>query len=72
MEIPITHTLYPSFIDLGRSPVVTGSSVIGVKYQDGIMLCADMQASYGSSRKFKNFSHIARINDKTALGFLLL
>ena len=46
---------------------MTGTSVIGVKYHDGIMFCADTQASYGSSRKFKDFCRIARINDKTAI-----
>ncbi len=46
---------------------MTGSSILGVKYADGVMLCADTQASYGSSRKFKEFSRIARINDKAAL-----
>ncbi len=46
---------------------MTGSSVLGVKYADGIMFCADTQASYGGSRKFKGFSRIARINDKTAI-----
>eukprot|EP00826_Nyctotherus_ovalis_P053663 TRINITY_DN699_c0_g1_i10.p1 TRINITY_DN699_c0_g1~~TRINITY_DN699_c0_g1_i10.p1 ORF type:complete len:208 (+),score=77.43 TRINITY_DN699_c0_g1_i10:218-841(+) len=31
------------------------------------MLCADTQACYGSTRKFKDISRIARINDKTAI-----
>jgi 20S proteasome subunit beta 7 len=52
----------------GREPIVTGASVIGIKYKDGVMLCADCQACYGSSRKFKGFSRLARVNDKTALG----
>ena len=32
VERPITHT---------QSPIVTGTSVLGIKYKDGIMLSAD-------------------------------
>ncbi len=39
-----THTL---------SPTVTGSSVVGIKYRDGVMLAADTLASYGSQARFK-------------------
>jgi len=31
------------------------------------MLCADTQAAYGTNRKFKDFSRIAAIGEKTAL-----
>ena len=29
------------FADEPRQPIVTGTSVLGVKYQDGVMLAAD-------------------------------
>lgn len=66
MTDPKTHTMYFKFANTS-APIVTGASVIGVKYNDGIMLCADTQASYGSSRKFKGFCRIAKINDKAAI-----
>ncbi len=30
------------------SPIVTGSSVLGIKYRDGVMMAADTLGSYGS------------------------
>ncbi len=34
-------------------PIVTGSSVVGIKYRDGVMLAADTLASYGSLARYK-------------------
>ncbi|KAI8903609.1 nucleophile aminohydrolase [Gorgonomyces haynaldii] len=47
---PVQHT---------RQPIVTGTSVLGIKYKDGIMLAADTLASYGS---------LAQIRDMKRLG----
>ncbi|SOV75480.1 proteasome subunit beta type-4 [Plasmodium sp. gorilla clade G3] len=50
-------------------PVVTGTSVIAIKYKHGIMIAADRKASYGSYAKFQNVERIFKINNKTVMGF---
>lgn len=35
------------------SPIVTGTTVIGIKYNGGVMLAADTLASYGSMARYK-------------------
>jgi 20S proteasome alpha/beta subunit len=42
--------------------------VIGLKYKDGVLLCSDTLASYGSMARYKDFSRIAKISDNTAIG----
>ncbi|KDD77122.1 proteasome subunit protein [Helicosporidium sp. ATCC 50920] len=49
-------------------PYVTGTSVLGVTYKDGVMMASDMLASYGSTKRYKSFSRMARVNDFTVLG----
>ena len=41
---------YPTLDPMKRTqqPIVTGTSVLGIKYKDGVMLAADTLASYGS------------------------
>ena len=41
---------YPTLDPIKRTqqPIVTGTSVLGIKYKDGVMLAADTLASYGS------------------------
>ncbi len=34
-------------------PIVTGSSVVGIKYRDGVMLAADTLGSYGNLARYK-------------------
>ncbi|SBT30553.1 proteasome subunit beta type-4, putative [Plasmodium ovale wallikeri] len=50
-------------------PVVTGTSVIALKYKNGIMIAADKKASYGSYAKFQNVERIFKINNKTVMSF---
>lgn len=54
----ITHT---------TQPIVTGTSVLGIKYEDGIMLIADTLGSYGSMAMFKNIERVRKINDNTVV-----
>ncbi|CAI4216765.1 unnamed protein product [Parascedosporium putredinis] len=41
-----------------QSPVVTGTSVIGIKYSDGIVIAADNLASYGSLARFTDVKRL--------------
>ena len=45
------------------NPIVTGGSVVGVKYNGGILVAADTLASYGSLARFKGVVRIAQIGD---------
>lgn len=56
---PLTHT---------QSPIVTGSSVLAVKYADGVMMIADTQGSYGSMAMFKHLQRLRAVNEYTLLG----
>ncbi|OMJ88799.1 hypothetical protein SteCoe_9184 [Stentor coeruleus] len=50
------------------SPILTGSSVIAVKYSDGILMCTDTLASYGSMAMFKEIPRMAAIGKSTLIG----
>ncbi|XP_067832076.1 proteasome subunit beta type-4 [Heptranchias perlo] len=56
---PVRHTL---------SPMVTGTSVLGVKFDGGVILAADMLGSYGSMARFRNISRLMKVNNSTILG----
>ncbi|KAF8582406.1 proteasome endopeptidase complex beta subunit [Ramaria rubella] len=51
-----------------QQPIVTGTSVLALKYKDGIMMAADTLASYGSLARFKDVSRLHKIGDYTVLG----
>lgn len=47
--------------------MVTGTSVLGVKFNGGVMLAADMVGSYGSMARFRNVSRMFKVTDNIAL-----
>jgi len=49
-------------------PIVTGTSVLGIKYKDGVMLAADTLASYGSLAMFKDVQRISKTGSYTLVG----
>jgi len=51
-----------------RRPIVTGTSVLAIKYADGIMMTADTLCSYGSMAKYKDARRLVSINPKTLIG----
>ena len=51
-----------------RSPVTTGTSIIGVAFEGGVMLAGDMLGSYGSLAKFRSIERIIKVNESTILG----
>merc|ERR1712038_882845 len=55
-------------IDRTRRPIVTGTSVVGIKYSNGVMLAADTLCSYGSMAKYKNAERLISVNSKTLIG----
>ena len=48
--------------------VVTGSSVIGVAFDGGIIMAADTLVSYGSMARYKNCERIKVVNSNTIVG----
>ncbi|NWS93086.1 PSB4 protein, partial [Toxostoma redivivum] len=63
---PGTGTALPA----GRTltPMVTGTSVLGLRFQGGAMLAADTVGSYGSLARFRGVSRLLKVNDCTVLG----
>lgn len=58
-SMPITQT---------KQPIVTGTSVLGIKYKDGIMMIADNLASYGSLARFRDVERIIPVGEFTLIG----
>ncbi|BGP28686.1 Proteasome subunit beta type-7 [Rhodotorula toruloides] len=51
-----------------QQPIVTGTSVLGLKYKDGVMLAADCLASYGSLARFKDVRRLHKVSNSTMIG----
>ncbi|RPA87341.1 proteasome subunit beta [Ascobolus immersus RN42] len=51
-----------------QSPIVTGTSVIAVKYKDGVVIAADTLASYGSLARFRDVERLKVVGEKTVVG----
>ncbi|KAG8215787.1 proteasome endopeptidase complex beta subunit [Butyriboletus roseoflavus] len=51
-----------------QQPVVTGTSVLAIKFKDGVMMAADNLASYGSLARFKDVQRLQAVGDYTVIG----
>lgn len=51
-----------------RRPIVTGTSVLGIVYKDGVMLSADTLCSYGTMAKYKDARRLVSVNSQTLIG----
>jgi len=51
-----------------QQPIVTGTSVLAIKYKDGIMMAADNLASYGSLARFRGIQRLHPVGDYTVVG----
>ena len=45
-------------------PVNVGTSVMALKYKDGVMICADTAISYGGSRSIKDATRISAVGEE--------
>mmetsp|Transcript_48526 Transcript_48526/g.35716 ORF Transcript_48526/g.35716 Transcript_48526/m.35716 type:complete len:252 (-) Transcript_48526:51-806(-) len=50
------------------SPIVTGTTVLAVKYANGVMLAADTLASYGSLARYTNVRRLKAVGNNTIVG----
>merc|ERR1712142_217218 len=48
-------------------PTVTGTSVMGIVFNGGVMIAADTLGSYGSLARYRNLSRVSVVNDKTVI-----
>ncbi|PRP87978.1 hypothetical protein PROFUN_02715 [Planoprotostelium fungivorum] len=49
-------------------PIVTGTSVLAVKYKGGVAIAADTLLSYGSLARFRDIRRIHKLNEHTIIG----
>jgi len=62
------HDSFSEGVQRTQQPIVTGTSVLAIKYKDGIMMAADNLASYGSLARFKNISRLVPVGSSTIIG----
>ncbi|VFQ91476.1 unnamed protein product [Cuscuta campestris] len=70
-SISLAHSsLLDTRIDSQRTldPYVTGTSVVGIKYKDGVLLVADMGGSYGSTLRYKSVERLKPVGKHTIVG----
>jgi len=51
-----------------QHPVTTGTSVLGIKFDGGVAIAADMLGSYGALARYPGVSRLVKINSTTVLG----
>lgn len=51
-----------------RQPITTGTSVVGLKFDGGVVIAADNLVSYGSMARFQDVQRVFNINNKTVVG----
>ncbi|KAF2456705.1 nucleophile aminohydrolase [Lineolata rhizophorae] len=52
-----------------QSPIVTGTSVVAMKFKDGVVIATDNLASYGALARFTNVKRLRQFNTRAVLGF---
>ncbi|KAL8417481.1 hypothetical protein RB594_001230 [Gaeumannomyces avenae] len=52
-----------------QAPVVTGTSVVGLKFKDGVVIAADNLASYGSLARFTSTHRLRSFANSSVVGF---
>ena len=52
-----------------QQPIVTGTSVLAVKFSSGVVIAADNLASYGSLARFTDVHRLKPFNRKCVVGF---
>jgi len=51
-----------------QTPVTTGTSVLAVKFNGGVVFAADTLGSYGSLARFRDCPRILKVNETTVVG----
>uniref|UniRef100_A0A5S6QL85 Proteasome subunit beta n=1 Tax=Trichuris muris TaxID=70415 RepID=A0A5S6QL85_TRIMR len=53
---------------ISQSPVSTGSSVVALMFDGGVVIAADTMLSYGKLSRYKGVPRLRKINGKTLIG----
>ena len=64
MDLPDQNLTFPFPY---RYPSTSGTSVVGLIYDGGVMLAADSLGSYGSLARFRNVKRVFQVTDKAVL-----
>ncbi|CAB4056711.1 PSMB4 [Lepeophtheirus salmonis] len=48
-------------------PIATGSSVFGIKYDEGVLMGADTLVSYGKMARYPNVQRLYKVNESTVI-----
>lgn len=56
------------YIKRTQNPMVTGTSVLGIKFNKGVMIAADTLGSFGSLARFRKLDRIMEVNKQIILG----
>lgn len=51
-----------------RGPITTGTSIVAVKYDRGVIIAGDKLVSYGNLARYHNVDRVFQINDNIVLG----
>ena len=51
-----------------QQPIMTSTSVLGIKYEGGVLLAADTLASYGSLARFDDVTRLHAVGQFTCVG----
>lgn len=51
-----------------KEPITTSTSVLGIKFNEGVIISADMLGSYGSLARFRDCPRVLKVNDNILLG----
>lgn len=52
-----------------QQPIVTGTSVVAIKFKDGVVMAADNLASYGSLARFTDVKRLRPFANSSVIGF---
>ncbi|XP_023244618.1 proteasome subunit beta type-4-like [Centruroides sculpturatus] len=50
------------------TPISTGTSVIAMEFEGGVVIAADTLASYGSTARFRDCERLMKVNDNIIIG----
>jgi 20S proteasome subunit beta 7 len=51
-----------------QQPIITGTSVIALKFKDGVIMAADTMGAYGSLMRFNNIERLIKVGKETTVG----
>ncbi|EDQ85595.1 uncharacterized protein MONBRDRAFT_11719 [Monosiga brevicollis MX1] len=51
-----------------RNPIVTGTSVLAIKFDGGVVIAADTLGSYGSLARFRDIRRLVSVGNQTVVG----